>query len=46
MTPKAEAILISIIDKTKRIEEEISKPELKKRSTYLMKWRTFIDDRA
>ena len=30
--------LIEIIDKTKRIEEEdISKHELKKRSTYLMK---------
>ena len=29
--------LIEIIDKTKRIEEDISKHELKKRSTYLMK---------
>ena len=35
-----------IIDKTKRIEEEISKHELKKRSKYLMKWRPFIDDRV
>ena len=32
------------IDKTKRIEEEISKHELKKRSKYLMKWRPFTDD--
>ena len=36
--------LKSIIDKTKRIEEEISKHELKKRSKYLKKWRPFIDD--
>ena len=36
--------LKAIIDKTKRIEEEISKHELKKRSKYLMKWRPFTDD--
>ena len=36
--------LKAIIDKTKRIEEEISKHELKKRSKYLMKWRSFTDD--
>ena len=36
--------LKAIIDKTKRIEEEISKHELKKRSKYLTKWRPFIDD--
>ena len=36
--------LKAIIDKTKRIEEEISKHELKKRSKDLMKWRSFTDD--
>ena len=36
--------LKAIIDKTKRIEEEISKHELKKRSKYLMKWRPFTDE--
>ena len=36
--------LKAIIDKTKRIEEEISKYELKKRYKYLMKWHPFIDD--
>ena len=36
--------LKAIIDKTKRIEEEISKHELKKRSKNLMKWRPFIDN--
>ena len=36
--------LKAIIDKTKRIEEEISKHELKKRPKNLMKWRPFIDD--
>ena len=37
--------LKAIIDKTKRIKEEISKHELKKkRSKYLMKWRPFTDD--
>ena len=36
--------LKGIIDKTKRIEEEISNHELKKRSKYLMKWRPFTDD--
>ena len=34
----------TIIDKTKRIEEEISKHELKKISKYLMKWRPFTDE--
>ena len=38
--------LKAIIDKTKRIEEEISKHERKKRSKYLIKWRPLIDDRA
>ena len=36
--------LKAIIDKTKNIEEGISKHELKKRSKYLMKWRPSIDD--
>ena len=36
--------LKAIIDKTKRIEEEISKHELKKISKYLMKWRPFTDE--
>ena len=36
--------LKAIIDKTKRIEEEISKRNLKKRSKYLMKCRPFTDD--
>ena len=36
--------LKAIIDKTKSIEEEISKHEFKKTSKYLMKWRPFIDD--
>ena len=36
--------LKAIIDKTKRIEEEISKHELKKRSKYLLEWRPFTDD--
>ena len=36
--------LKAIIDRTKRIEEEISKHELKKRSKYLMKCRPFTDD--
>ena len=35
--------LKAIIDKTKRIKEEISKHELKKRSKYLMKWRPFTN---
>ena len=35
--------LKAIIDKTKRIEEEISKHEFKKISKYLMKWRPFTD---
>ena len=34
----------AIIDKSKRIEEEISKHELKKRYKYLVKWHPFIDD--
>ena len=33
-----------IIGKTKRIEEEISKHELKERSKYLMKWCPFTDE--
>ena len=33
-----------IIDKNKRIEVEISKYDLKKRSKYLKKWSPFIDD--
>ena len=36
--------LKAIIDKTKSIEEEISKHEFKKTSKYLMKWRPLIDD--
>ena len=36
--------LKAIIDKTKRIEEEIIKHELKKRSKYRMKWRPFTDE--
>ena len=36
--------LKAIIDKTKRIEEETSKHELKIRSKCLMKWRPFIDE--
>ena len=36
--------LKAIIDKTKSIEEEISRHEFKKISKYLMKWRPFIDD--
>ena len=36
--------LKAIIDKTKRIEEEISKHKLKKWSKYLMKWPPFTDD--
>ena len=36
--------LKAIVDKSKRIEEEIRKHELKKRSKYLKKWRPFIDD--
>ena len=40
----ATAHLKAIIDKTKWIDEEISKHELKKRSKYLMKWRPSIDD--
>ena len=38
------AQLKAIIDKTKKIEEEISKLKLKKRLEYLMKWRPFTDD--
>ena len=34
----------AIIDKTKKIEEEISKRKLKKRLEYLIKWRPFTDD--
>ena len=36
--------LKAIIDKTKKIEEEISKRKLKKRLEYLIKWRPFTDD--
>ena len=36
--------LKAIIDKTKRIEEETSKHELKISSKCLMKWRPFIDE--
>ena len=38
--------LKAIIDKNKIIEEEISKHDLKNRSTYLKKWIAFIDDLA
>ena len=36
--------LKAIIDKTKKIEEEISKRKFKKRLEYLIKWRPFTDD--
>ena len=36
--------LTAIIGKTKKIEEEISKHELKKESKYLVKWRPFTDE--
>ena len=36
--------LKAIIDKTKKIEEEISKRKLKKRLEYLIKWCPFIDN--
>ena len=38
------AQLKAIIDKTKKIEEEISKRKLKKRLEYLIKWGPFTDD--
>ena len=36
--------LKAIIDKTKEIEEEISKRKLKKKLEYLIKWHPFTDD--
>ena len=36
--------LKAVIDKTKSIEEEISKHEPKIRSKYLKKWHPFIDN--
>ena len=36
--------LKAIIDKTKRIEEDMSKHELKKRSNYVKKWHPFIEN--
>ena len=35
---------IELLKAIKKIEERISKYELKKRSKYFMKWRPYIDD--